>query len=416
MHERRISVQSDRLGHGQTIGPRVSQLVTKSRPFVLGSGSELSKTALFAALQFGGWLIAGVVVFTWGMSVSGPLVAGLDEFIWIVSGLALTYGFRSIYRSARASGAPYALIGLVALFVSGAGAVVWYDCYVVLDRAGFGALARWPNLGTDLAATALAMASQPWTIPIRTWITCGCLLLTWSSLYFAINAILDSEIDRERATRAVKLADRARLSALQTQLNPHFLFNVLNGIGALIRDNDRVAAIAMVDELGDFLRSILQKFDTPEITVAEELALINQYLQLQRRRFGHRLRATVSAKPDILNARVPTLILQPLVENALQHGILALKEGGSVQISIHRRDGQLLLSVDDDGEGHSAAPHATGLGLRNCADRLLAMYGAEANLTAGAGPHGRGFAVTINLPYRCGPETASTMQPVAEFS
>jgi hypothetical protein len=89
-------------------------LVTKSRPFVLGSGSELSKTALFAALQFGGWLIAGVVVFTWGMSVSGPLVAGLDEFVWIVSGLALTYGFRSIYRSARASGAPYALIGLIA--------------------------------------------------------------------------------------------------------------------------------------------------------------------------------------------------------------------------------------------------------------------------------------------------------------
>jgi hypothetical protein len=130
--------------------------------------------------------------------------------------------------------------------------------------------------------------SQPLLIPFRHWFLFGSTLFIWSSLYFGINAMLDLEIERARVVRALKLADSARLRALQSQLNPHFLFNALNGIAALIRDKDGTAAAAMVDALGDFLRSMLQTIEQSEIVVAEELHFIDQYLQIQRFRLGNR--------------------------------------------------------------------------------------------------------------------------------
>lgn len=350
-------------------------------------------------LHFGGWLLAGVVVFAWNLSVRGPLVAGLDESVWIVSGIALTFGYRILYRRARSASVPYVWIGLLVLLFSAGGALIWYGSYLILIRALFGSIAHWPVIGTALSVEFSALAAQPWTISLRTWMTCSSLLLSWSSLYFCINAIIDMEAQRERAVRAVKLADQARLSALQSQLHPHFLFNVHNGIATLIRENDREAALSMIDELSEFVRSVVQKLDFPEISVAEELALVNQYLKLQRRRFGARLRATVTAERDTMNARVPTLILQPLVENALEHGILTLKNGGSVIVSIRKFGDKLVLSVDDDGVG-SDTVNQTGLGLRNCRDRLEALYGNEAHLSTCRGRSGKGFVVVIELPYR----------------
>lgn len=319
--------------------------------------------------------------------------------LWIVSGVLLTFGFRLIYRRARFTAVSYQSLAVLTLLLSVGGAVVWYESYLILIRVILSELVQW-FAGIGVAEEASDLLARPWMIPIRLWITCGCLLLTWSSLYFGINAILDLEVERERGERAVKLADRARLSALQTQLNPHFLFNALNGIATLIRANDRAAAASMVDELGDFLRSILQKLDSPEIRVAEEVALVYQYLQIQRRRFGSRLRTTVNVERETMGASLPTLILQPLVENALQHGILTQEKGGSINVSICKRGDKLVVSVHDDGAGINAATHATGLGLRNCADRLLALYGDDAHLTAGAGRNGKGFAVVIELPFR----------------
>ncbi len=345
-------------------------------------------------------MLAGVVVFAWSLAVRGPLAAGLDESVWIVSGIALTFGYRSLYRRARSASVPYAWIGLLVLLFSAGGALVWYGSYLVLIRALFGSISHWDSIDTVTSVEFAALASQPFTISVRTWMTCSCLLLSWSSLYFCINAIIDMEAQRERAVRAVKLADQARLSALQSQLHPHFLFNVHNGIATLIRENDREGALSMIDELSEFLRAIVQKLDLQEISVAEELALINQYLRLQQRRFGARLRATVNAECDTMTARVPTLILQPLVENALEHGILTLKNGGSVLVSIRKLGDKLLLSVDDDGVGPTTVNHATGLGLRNCRDRLLALYGNAAHLSTGRGGSGKGFAVMIELPYQ----------------
>jgi two-component sensor histidine kinase len=377
---------------------------------VLGSGRVISKEALFTALHFGGWFISGIVVCAWGMSARGLSIAGTDELVWNLTGIGLTYGFRMIYRRARAAAITYQSLGLLILLLSAVGPLVWYATYFLLLHAVVAGLAAW--LGSGAAIVRGLSTVAPWIPPIRIWIVCGCLLLSWSSLYFGINAIIDLEIERERASRAVKLADRARLSALQTQLNPHFLFNSLNGIATLIRANDRSAAAAMVDDLGTFLRAILQNLDSPEISVADEIALVNQYLQIQRRRFGNRLRTTIDVEQETMSACVPTLILQPLVENALQHGILVLERGGSIHVAIRRRNDKLVVSVNDDGAGMASGAQATGLGLRNCADRLSALYGEDAHLSTGAGRDGRGFAVEIDLPFREEPPFSAVSKPL----
>jgi sensor histidine kinase YesM len=382
--------------------------VHERQQIVLGSGREISKATLFAALNVGGWLTTGVVVFAWGVSVRGPLLAGLDEVSWIICAIVLSLCFRMVYRRARSTAVSYLSLGLLALFFSFVGALAWYESYLAVLRVLLAGLTHWLGGANALVVELSTIALRSWIIPVRTLITCACLLLTWSSLYFCINAIIDFEVQRERAARAEKLADRARLSALQTQLNPHFLFNALNGIASLIRANKQATAASMVDELGSFLHSTLRKLDSPEIRVAEELELVNQYLQIQRRRFGKRLRTNFLAEPQTMDACVPTLILQPLVENALQHGILTLEDGGSINILISKSDDKLEISVENDGAGTDVARHATGLGLRNCSDRLMALYGDNARLSAGRCGKQTGFLVCISLPFR--QEVASVLR------
>jgi two-component system, LytTR family, sensor kinase len=250
-------------------------------------------------------------------------------------------------------------------------------------------------------AAAHADAVYPWWIPFAYWLFFASFLFTWSSLYFGINAMLDLETERANVARALKLADSARLRALQSNLNPHFLFNALNGIATLIRERDVTAASAMVDALSVFLRSTLQRLNSPEIQVAEELQLIEQYLRIQRFRFGDRLRSIVVADPNALQALIPTLILQPLVENALRHGVLPREEGGSLWVSIRKDVQTLVVSVEDDGPGlNQNLPNSVGVGLANSKDRLSALYGSAAQLTVGSRAVGGGFSVSIRMPFR----------------
>jgi two-component system LytT family sensor kinase len=171
----------------------------------------------------------------------------------------------------------------------------------------------------------------------------------------------------------------------------------------------------MVDTLGDFLRSTLQKLDTPEIPVREELAFVEQYLRIQHLRFGSYFRASVDAGPETYDALVPTLILQPLVENAVRHGVLARPQGGVLSVSIRRRDEVLVMTVEDDGPGLAdGGAHPFGVGFKNSAERLAALYGDDAHMSVGARPHGRGFAVVVFLPFRPAPAApAAVPSPMA---
>jgi two-component system LytT family sensor kinase len=371
---------------------------------VLASGRTLSKATLFGVLHCGAWFGFGAFVLAFNIAEWGLFPSMLDEFVWVAGGFALTLGLRRVFRRARAAGWSYTSLGMLALTLSILVAPIWYALYLALLREGLAGVAQWPGLHAMFAHEASEAARLPWWIPIGYWNMFTSILLTWSSLYFGVNAMLDLETERARSVRALKLADGARLRALQSQLNPHFLFNALNGIATLIREGDRTRAADTVDTLSDFLRLTLQKLDSPEIPVLEELAFVEQYLCIQRLRFGSSFRTTVDADPETHDALVPTLILQPLVENAVRHGVLARAQGGALSVSIRRSDAVLVITVEDDGPGlkdEGARPY--GVGFKNSAERLAALYGDDAHMSVGARPYGPGFVVVVFLPFRKAP-------------
>jgi signal transduction histidine kinase len=372
----------------------------------LPSGQTLSKAALFRVrlLYLGGWIGFGFFVWRLRSAEVGPVPAAMGAVIWLSGGIALTLGLREVFRRSRSAGWSFTSLVILAAALSILVAPIWYlvvHTLVLASLTGMQAL----GLGATFARMVSDVTAESrWWIPLANWMTYTSVLLTWSSLYFGINAMLDLESEHARSAHALKLADSARLRALQSQLNPHFLFNALNGIATLIREGDRARAADTVDTLSDFLRLTLQKLDSPEIPVREELAFVEQYLRIQRLRFGSSFRATVDADPDTHDALVPTLILQPLVENAVRHGVLARAQGGAVSVSVCRRGDVLVITVEDDGPGlGDASAHPYGVGFRNSAERLAALYGEDAHMSVGARPYGTGFVVVVFLPFRKAP-------------
>ena len=211
------------------------------------------------------------------------------------------------------------------------------------------------------------------------------------------------EADRAELTRQLV---EARLSALRMQLNPHFLFNALNTVSAFIeRDPER--AQTMVAQLAGLLRRVLDGDGRPEVPLADELALLRDYLAIQQARFGDGLAVEEAVDPDVLGAFVPALVLQPLAENAVEHGVSRLvgstgqiRVGARTQVGVDGAD-RLVLTVSDNGPGPDAPTDrpVSGVGLANTRDRLSALYGDGAALTLDSGPDG-GAVATVVLPLR----------------
>jgi signal transduction histidine kinase len=404
---------SDRIEMRDTRGRALHSFINTDNLISLASGRTLSKATLFRVLQLGGWV--GFATFGFAINISdiGPIPAAWEQLVWAGCGIALTLGLRSVFRRARSAGWSYTSLGILAVTLSIPAAYLWYVGFLALLDASIAGPVRLLGLAAIFAHEASEVAAHPhyWP-PIGYWMMFTTLLLTWSSLYFGINAMLDLETERARSVRALKLAESARLRALQSQLNPHFLFNALNGITTLIREGDSKRAADTVDTLSDFLRSTLQKLDSPQIPVREELAFVAQYLRIQRLRFGNAIRATVDADPETHDALVPTLILQPLVENAVRHGVLARAQGGALSVSIRRREEVLVITVEDDGPGLAdQGAHPYGVGFKNSAERLAALYGDDAHMSAGARPDGRGFVVVVFLPFRKPPGVPAVAAP-----
>ena len=206
---------------------------------------------------------------------------------------------------------------------------------------------------------------------------------------------------RDREVDAVRVRSQlaeARLEALSAQLQPHFLFNTLQAISTLIT-RDPAGAEKMLADLADLLREVLRHSDKREIMLREELGVLEAYLAISRRRFGDRLAITIDTPADTLDAQVPFFILQPLVENALHHGVGARSGPASVAITSRREGDRLLLSVVDDGPGVEAGEIRRGIGLTNTEARLGELYGGDSLMRAGAADGG-GFAVHLSLPWR----------------
>ena len=225
------------------------------------------------------------------------------------------------------------------------------------------------------------------------------LLLCWSVLYFGIKFYESQRKQEEAMLKAVALAQEAQLKMLRYQLNPHFLFNTLNAISTLILDNQNRMANQAVARLSEFLRYTLDQDPMKKVTLRQELEALDLYLGTERLRFAERLRLEFAIEEPAMNALVPSLLLQPLIENALKYAVSSREQGGLVRIEGRTHEGWLELAVVDDGPGlREGAPttERRGVGLRNTSERLAVLYGENRRFSVcNANP---GLRVEMALP------------------
>ena len=213
----------------------------------------------------------------------------------------------------------------------------------------------------------------------------------------------------ERALRSQVTAREAELRALRAQLNPHFLFNSLNSINALV-GGDPEGARRMCEGLGDFLRRTLQLGGREAVTLGEELALVDRYLAIEQVRFAERLRVERAVEAGALDCLLPPLLLQPLIENAIKHGVADRIEGGTVRLAARVERGLLIVAIENPVDDDAPARRGEGLGLENVRRRLVALGTSAANLAVTREP-GQ-FRVTLSLPA----SAATPDRPAAELS
>jgi two-component system LytT family sensor kinase len=199
-----------------------------------------------------------------------------------------------------------------------------------------------------------------------------------------------------REERLKRLLTEAELKALRTQVDPHFLFNTLNTIADLISANPQQAE-RMTERLAECFRYALAKHSRDLSTLDEELDFARHYLEIEQVRFGDRLRVQLSRGDALGSEAIPSLLLQPLLENAIRHGLAPVREGGSVSVQAHREGERLHLSIEDDGVG-IRTDSRTGVGLRNVQERLRSLYAHAAEFLIGERPGGRGTRITIVIP------------------
>ena len=208
------------------------------------------------------------------------------------------------------------------------------------------------------------------------------ILLCWSALYFGVKYFELLQQQRDATLRAATLAQEAQLKMLRYQLNPHFLFNTLNAISTLILDNENRTANQSVMRLSEFLRYTLDQDPMKKVTLRQEIEAMNLYLTTEKLRFGERLQLEFAVEERALEALVPSLLLQPLIENAVKYAVSPSERGGIIRVEARARGSMLELAVSDDGPGlSSSAPggisHGAtrgGVGLRNTRERLSVLY------------------------------------------
>lgn len=227
------------------------------------------------------------------------------------------------------------------------------------------------------------------------------LLFAWTAAYVGIKLARQLQHEKETALHATAMAHQAQLRMLRYQLNPHFLFNTLNAISTLVLDGRRDQANGMVGALSGFLRYSLDSDPEQRVTLDQEIESVRRYLMIEQVRFGDRLRVGIMVTPEAGSALVPSLILQPLIENAIKYAVSRREEGGRIELVAHTVDGALEITLRDDGPGSADyAPKSGGghgVGLANTRERLRVLYGDRQSFTIRT-CEPRGTLVTLRLP------------------
>jgi signal transduction histidine kinase len=229
-------------------------------------------------------------------------------------------------------------------------------------------------------------------------------LILYASI-LAISYVLDSRerlaLQQTEASRLNEQLSKAQLDALRRQIEPHFLFNTLNAIAGLVREKKNEEAVTMIAALSDFLRRTLEESSRQQVPLGEELEFLQKYLDIQRVRFADRLQLSMNVPADLAVAQVPFLILQPVVENAIKHGIAKRVQGGTIRIAASRSNGMLKLNVYNDGPGlpENWEEARSGIGITNMRTRLQSLYGDSFELSLRNQDPG-GVELSVSLPFR----------------
>jgi signal transduction histidine kinase len=234
------------------------------------------------------------------------------------------------------------------------------------------------------------------------------LLAAWTALYYGINYFLLLEEQIDQRERLESQASTAQLAMLRYQLNPHFLFNTLNSISTLVLLKQTERANAMLARLSSFLRYTLVNEPTAKVTLAQEVETLKLYLEIEKMRFEDRLRPHFKIESETIGARLPSLLLQPLIENAIKYAVTPSEAGADIWLTAHREGQAVRIEVADNGNGDGAelaGSPSTGVGLANIRDRLAQAYGAGHAFTTKKNERG-GFSVILEIPYESGDKAA----------
>ena len=339
----------------------------------------------FWALQAAGWsgylLLRGVSSISNGWSFQSTVPVVIESIVGYCITLLLStlYGY---YRRElrRILGIPLAALTLLVATL----------LYAVIDAFSFSFI-RLETPGVDLS------------LLFGTLFLNFTVLLGWSALYFGINFYLIVEEQADQMEVLEMQASSAQLAMLRYQLNPHFLFNTLNSISTLVLLKDTARANAMLSRLSSFLRYTLANEPTAHVTLAQEVETLKLYLEIEKMRFEARLRPSFDIDPRVEKARLPSLLLQPLVENAIKYAVTPKEDGADITVTARLAGDRVQIDVSDSGPGLQAMPKrpslSTGVGITNIKERLAQAYGQDQRFQVRALPTG-GFGVAIEIPFQ----------------
>ena len=352
-----------------------------------------NKNRAFWRLQAAGWSGAMLLRAASGLANGQPASYLVLVLISTITGLSLTLILSVIYRQ-LINRRPLITWGVTALVLPMATAL-----YAFVDT--------WVN--SLYMGTGSGFAQRY----ISVFYFDATLMLAWSALYYMINFFLQIEEQNDQLLQLENQATQAQLAMLRYQLNPHFLFNTLNSISTLVLLKQTEPANAMLSRLSSFLRYTLVNEPTGRVTVAQEVDTLKLYLEIERMRFEERLRTRFQIEPDTEAALLPSLLLQPLVENAIKYAVSPQELGAEITIAAQLVGPNLRITVSDTGPGLQSGGTnnrltgvtfdggeqvSTGVGLANIRDRLAQAYGADHRFETMEPPEG-GFAVLIEIPF-----------------
>lgn len=349
-----------------------------------------SRNSQFWSLQFLGFLAWGLLMITSGLYGGLQPSYNLAVLTGIFSGMLLTGLLREVYRSiwSRPAWVRLSMLALGSWVV----AVLWQISKNV-------ALVEFYGMHMPIGRV---IGEGGWFDYTRGTLTSFYAILCWSGLYVGIKYYRMLNEERARALRAIASAREAQLRMLRYQLNPHFLFNTLNAISTLILEQDTQVANRMVTRLSSFLRHSLDSDPMQKVDLEQELRALRLYLDIEQVRFEERLRLEFDVSAAASRALVPSLLLQPLAENAIKYAVARSEDGGTIRIRADVVGDRLEIEVSDDGPGlptdFRLDADGRGVGLRNTADRLEQVYGASHELKLlTAAPSG--LRVLIRMPF-----------------